>query len=405
MTNLSASQVVLDAFSPMVRLTAKDIVKLGREIPIPSLKRETIHKTLDEAIEVLMAKKQPLIHYDYPVVVVGDIHGNLHDLIRIFVCNGFPPQTNYLFLGDYVDRGDYSIEVMTYLFALYRKYHENFILLRGNHEVREVNSHYGFRENIMEEYNDESMYDKFDKAFCYLPLAAILDQKYFCVHGGISPSLPKAQDVELIELPVTTITPLINDLLWSDPTESKCVFLDNTRGNGCIFGLPATNRFLKESKMKGIIRGHQCVQDGVETQHHGEVTTVFSSSFYELPGNFAGFLIVNEQKTESGRLGIMKHISRQNANFIEIDEIAKRERSLTIQTFSLKNSKQLAISGRKFRSINQGSLLQSSKPHHLITRPVLVHPRIGPSASSDVILLQTKTGSSSLPPVHRPYET
>ena len=132
---------------------------------------------------------QPVcIELDAPVKICGDIHGQLFDLLRLFEFGGFPPESNYLFLGDYVDRGKHSLETITLLLCYKIKYPENFFLLRGNHETGVVNKMYGFYDDCVRKYNVR-MYKIFSDVFNTMPLSAIVGNKILCMHGGISPEL------------------------------------------------------------------------------------------------------------------------------------------------------------------------------------------------------------------------
>jgi protein phosphatase len=154
--------------------------------------------------------------------VVGDIHGNIDDLIRIFEKFGYPPVADYLFLGDYVDRGEYSIEVLLLLFALKCKFPNHIYLVRGNHETYQISKVYGFLKECSDKFS-ACMFTQFNYVFQYLPIAAILEEKVFCVHGGISPDLLHVSDLDSMEKPRLTLSGVFVDLLWSDPSKISFV--------------------------------------------------------------------------------------------------------------------------------------------------------------------------------------
>jgi serine/threonine-protein phosphatase PP1 catalytic subunit len=119
---------------------------------------------------------------------LGDVHGQFYDLLRIFEYGGFPPESNYLFLGDYIDRGKQSIETVCLLMAYKIKYPENFFLLRGNHECAQINRIYGFYDECKRRYSIK-LWKIFTDVFNCLPVSALIDEKILCMHGGLSPDL------------------------------------------------------------------------------------------------------------------------------------------------------------------------------------------------------------------------
>ncbi|EAY09548.1 Ser/Thr protein phosphatase, putative [Trichomonas vaginalis G3] len=235
-----------------------------------------------QTVEKLSANPDPLLELEYPVVVVGDLHGSIEDLLRIFRIFKPPPQTRYLFLGDYVDRGDNSLEVMTILMALYCKYPDKVYLLRGNHEFSHINKVYGFYEEIVESYRKPTLWAIFQRVFSFLPLAAVVNKETFCVHGGLSPYLEKISTIRSISLPISNYDgqSLISDLVWSDPSDKDVDYESNNRGSGVLFGKQAVKDFLSKNNLKFMIRGHQCTTTGVHAFAGTLGMTVFSCSDY-----------------------------------------------------------------------------------------------------------------------------
>ena len=130
----------------------------------------------------------------------GDVHGQYYDLLRIFEYGGFPPEANYLFLGDYIDRGKQSIETICLLLSYKIKYPENFFLLRGNHECAQINRIYGFYDECKRRYSIR-LWRVFSDVFNCLPVAALIDEKIFCMHGGLSPELKNLDLIKNIMRP------------------------------------------------------------------------------------------------------------------------------------------------------------------------------------------------------------
>ena len=142
-----------------------------------------------------------LLELEAPIKIVGDIHGQYPDLLRLFEFGGFPPEANYMFLGDYVDRGKYSLEVISLLLAYKIKYPENFFLLRGNHECSSINRIYGFYDECKRRYNIK-LWKSFTDCFNSLPCCAIIDEKIICMHGGLSPNLTDLDGIHRIIRPI-----------------------------------------------------------------------------------------------------------------------------------------------------------------------------------------------------------
>ena len=230
-----------------------------------------------------------LLELDAPVKIVGDVHGQYTDLIRLFEMCGFPPSSNYLFLGDYVDRGKQSLETILLLLCYKLKYPENFFLLRGNHECANVTRVYGFYDECKRRCNVK-IWKTFVDCFNTLPIAAVVAGKIFCVHGGLSPALSHMDDIRNIARP--TDVPeygLLNDLLWSDPAEMEQDWEANERGVSYCFGKRVIMQFLADHDFDLICRAHMVVEDGYEFFNDRVLVTVFSApnvSFYCLPFAF-----------------------------------------------------------------------------------------------------------------------
>ena len=313
---MSTASFILSAFKELLSISPRNMAVVGDTVPIPKLKKEDIFDLLNEFI-IYNRGKSALTHINHDVIIVGDIHGNLDDLLRIFAFNGLPPDQSYLFLGDYVDHGEYSVDCVLLLFSLQILYPQHVILLRGNHELKEVNRNHGFYNEIMELYNDEALYDLFNASFDYLGLCAILRGKYFCVHGGISVHLRSLHIVESILLPISQITPLIEDMIWSDPVPDDIWYGKNDRGLGKTFGKLATKRFLSDHDFNGIIRAHQCVMGGTTLHQDGLVMTIFSASDYEKTDNRSGYLVSTDKLTPFSIEPLPHEIRRKDAFFFE----------------------------------------------------------------------------------------
>ena len=189
--------------------------------------------------------------------MAGDIHGQYSDLLRLFEYGGSPPESNYLFLGDYVDRGKQSLETICLMFAYKIKYPENFFLLRGNHECASVNRIYGFYDECKRRFNVK-LWKVFTDCFNCLPVAALIDGKILCMHGGLSPDLNTLDQIRNLQRPADVPeTGLLCDLLWSDPSRDIRGWGINDRGVSYTFGHETVKEFLEKHDLDLICRAHQ----------------------------------------------------------------------------------------------------------------------------------------------------
>ena len=274
----------------------------------PLIAEHAITEICNRARNVLLSQPM-LLELESPIKVCGDIHGQYGDLLKLFRLSGFPPHTNYLFLGDYVDRGKNSIETMTLLLAYKIRYPENFFILRGNHESVSINRIYGFFDECKRRYGPK-MFRTFNDCFNCLPICAIISDAIFCCHGGISPHLHNLDQIRRLMRPCyvpdsATKGPsdsnIIIDLLWSDPAKpetqnDKGKWLPNDRGISYFFDEVLLDRFLKHFKLDLVVRAHQVVEDGYEFFGNRKLVTVFSAPKY-CSGEFdnkAGVLIIDE---------------------------------------------------------------------------------------------------------------
>nr|XP_018901827.1 PREDICTED: serine/threonine-protein phosphatase alpha-2 isoform-like isoform X1 [Bemisia tabaci]XP_018901828.1 PREDICTED: serine/threonine-protein phosphatase alpha-2 isoform-like isoform X1 [Bemisia tabaci]XP_018901829.1 PREDICTED: serine/threonine-protein phosphatase alpha-2 isoform-like isoform X1 [Bemisia tabaci] len=225
--------------------------------------------------------EQPmLLELEAPVNVVGDIHGQFDDLLRHFDRVGYPPRANYLFLGDYVDRGKNSLEAISLLLAYKIKYPNNFFLLRGNHECASINRIYGFYDECKRRYTIK-LWKTFTDLFNCLPIAALIENTIFCMHGGLSPQLRDLYQIKRIHRPLSVPdTGLACDILWSDPDEGVFGWGQNERGVSYTFGPDVVRSFLKKHNFSLIVRAHQVVEDGYQFFAKRCLVTLFSAPNY-----------------------------------------------------------------------------------------------------------------------------
>lgn len=247
---------------------------------------------IEKATEILHAEPN-LLHVDAPVTVCGDIHGQYYDLMKLFEIGGNPATTRYLFLGDYVDRGYFSIECVLYLWSLKIWYPDTIFLLRGNHECRHLTDYFTFKLECKRKYSDR-VYEACMNSFCALPLAAVMNKQFFCIHGGLSPELNTLDDIRSLDRfrePPTS--GLMCDILWSDPVEdfgqekgSESFVHNHVRGCSYFFTYQAACTFLERNRLLSIIRAHEAQDAGyrmyrkTRTTGFPSVMTLFSAPNY-----------------------------------------------------------------------------------------------------------------------------
>jgi len=237
-------------------------------------------KAVCKSARKLFLQESCLLRVKAPVRIVGDIHGQYRDLLRIFEYNGFPPASDYLFLGDYVDRGPCGLEVIMLLLCYKIKYPRNFNMIRGNHECASICRLYGFYDEAKKRYNVR-IWKLFTDVFNCLPFAAIVGEKIFCVHGGLSPELKDLSQIENIRRP--TEVPdygLMCDFVWSDPSHECLEWADSDRGVSYIFGAKVVDEFVKKFGFELVVRAHQVVQKGYEFFAKRQLVTIFSAPNY-----------------------------------------------------------------------------------------------------------------------------
>lgn len=269
------------------------------------LSAEEIVELCDGA-ERLFKKEKSVLELKAPIKIFGDLHGQFGDLMRLFEEYGAPNTAgdityiDYLFLGDYVDRGSHSLETMCLLLALKLEHPRNVHLIRGNHEAADINALFGFRLECLERLGDEDgiwVWKRINALFNWLPLSALIEGKILCMHGGIGRCIHRIEQIAELERPITMEDggPVLMDLLWSDPTTNDGVqgVQPSPRGPGLVtFGPDRVKDFCKTNNLQMIVRAHECVMDGFERFAQGHLITLFSATNYCGTAGNAGAILV-----------------------------------------------------------------------------------------------------------------
>jgi diadenosine tetraphosphatase ApaH/serine/threonine PP2A family protein phosphatase len=206
--------------------------------------------TVIEKAVTIFSQEGAVLKVSRSFVVVGDLHGNIYTLVRIFEEFGYPDSRCFIFLGDYVDRGTNSCEVIVLLYVLKILFPNQLFLLRGNHEFGFMTDSYGFRQECLLRFLPR-VYSSLIDSFSKLPVAAIINDRIFCVHGGITP-----------DLVVGSLNKDSDELLWSDPRNEIEGFSSSDRGRGFYFGQDVLQQFLKAENFNMIIRSHEHCREG-----------------------------------------------------------------------------------------------------------------------------------------------
>lgn len=257
--------------------------------------KESEVKALCAKAREILSEECNIQRVDSPVTVCGDIHGQFYDLKELFRVGGDVPSTNYLFMGDFVDRGFYSVETFLLLLALKVRYPDRITLIRGNHESRQITQVYGFYDECLRKYGTINVWYYCTEVFDYLSLSAMIDNKIFCVHGGLSPSVQTIDQIRVInrKQEVPHDGPMC-DLLWSDPEDIEGWGL-SPRGAGYLFGVDVVQTFNETNNVEMICRAHQLVMEGYKWHFNNMVLTVWSAPNYCYRcGNVAAILELDE---------------------------------------------------------------------------------------------------------------
>lgn len=358
--NIGKSPITIEMAAEII-----EVYRRGGKLHTHTMMRilRSVYRLLKELPNVT---KVSIAHED-KVTVVGDIHGNISDLLHILDESGLPSSQNkYVFNGDFVDRGDHSVEVVTLLFVLLAADPENVVLNRGNHEDGPICRVYGFQREALEKY-DDLVFGMFVEVFKYIPLCTVINDRIFIVHGGLfhdsHVKIATLNDIPRHDFdakPDDEITPTIGgdnpaelqleylkqlqrDMLWSDPSQFPG-YLKNDRGVGVRFGPDITEEFMRNNRISMVIRSHECAHDGFELPYSDRqfssfsemkqlltsplLCTLFSASNYCSGGNLAAYMVI---MPHASGLDDAFPIKDSNGLFFNIYRYKTSEAEMTIE--------------------------------------------------------------------------
>jgi serine/threonine-protein phosphatase 2B catalytic subunit len=314
----TAERIMKDVPMPTGKILQKEDLFDETGIPNPDvlrnhlkqegkLAKDLLLEIISQATQILVQEPNVLAIKE-PVTICGDIHGQYFDLLKLFDVGGDPKNTQYLFLGDYVDRGYFSLECVLLLYTYKINRPDNFFLLRGNHECRHLTDYFTFKEECEKKYDSE-VYDAFMDSFDTLPLAALIlnsqeKAQFLCVHGGLSPDIETLEDIENInrfrEPPPNG--PMC-DILWADPAEDYAnddieFKFNSVRGCSYSYGYRAVSNFLERNSILTLIRAHEAQDEGfrmykksLKTQFPTCITIFSAPNYLEAYNNKAAIMI------------------------------------------------------------------------------------------------------------------
>ena len=321
-----------DMLGQLTRAGQCDIMKVASQQAKLTLPQFDPNDLMDLCKDVkrVFLDEPTVLEFDPPVLIVGDLHGQILDLFRIIQANGLPSTKRYLFLGDFVDRGEFSIEVVTYVFLLKIVFPHNVFVIRGNHEFDAVCATGGFGHDLNWMYRNPVVYYSFLDSFSAIPIAALISRSYLAVHGGIGPDLNDIQQIRHLKRPIVDFDDgIIDSLLWSDPCPDVESYQKSKRGTGYLFGARVLKSFLEMNALKVLIRGHQCVQEGYSELFDKKIVTVFSASNYcgSIGNKCAVMVIKRTGEFEYQQLPPLPWFKRSSASFFD----KRKERKVKLE--------------------------------------------------------------------------
>jgi protein phosphatase len=347
---------ILDAFLKVIPNHVSDYASGALPVVFPVVSSNMIQLIFIEAMEI-MRRERNVLELSGDTIIVGDLHGHVLDLYRILIALGLPGRKKFLFLGDLVDRGEFSVETVLIVFLLKVIWPNHVFLIRGNHEFDSVCQTGGFKSEFMGRYNSEETFDRIISAFDFMPLAAIVDRTILCVHGGFGPELQSIDQIRALSRPIHDFGNVVLDgILWSDPKDGFQGFEKSCRGIGWHFGYIACRDLTTQLNVKIIIRAHECVCNGYQPMFGGLLATLFSASNYcGAFSNKSAIVRVQNGKISPIKFESLPYLKRDKVRYATGAPVAKQKAKKKICTANRNNKENMKNKENKTKGFGSKS--------------------------------------------------
>lgn len=324
------------------------------ETPIPKFDEHTLLQLCQDSTAFLR-RSSMVVDMSPPVHVVGDIHGDLFDLLRIMSKCGSFSTNKYIFLGNYIGRGVFSMQCLALLLAMMCLCPQNIVLLRGVNEFEENSAVLGFEDEIKQDYGpNTNLHLRFQEVFANMPMACLVDRQILCVHGGITKNIQKIASISAIQRPIYTFEEqIVSDIVSAKPNPATGEYITIDMS----YDMESLRQFMATNKLRKLIRGHEIVPKGVIPTAGGKVLTVFSSSNFRGLKNKAGVIAINEDGEARGiAIGAVRHATRETAQWKDIPAIKREPKAGKPRVFRQIAKGHASIPGkRRASAVNTGT--------------------------------------------------
>lgn len=306
---------IFDFIEKQLVCSMQDYATKRRRLKLPLIPPKIFSSLLTDVYNIFSSESS-LLDVTGDFVIVGSLYGHAINLLQILSKYGSPARQKYLFLGNLIGYGEFSIEVILIVYLMKALFPNNIYIIRGDSEFSKSCISNGFKNELDMKYDNCNLFPHFMKSFSMIPFAAVINRKAFCVSGGIGKAVIDLDVIKNIRRPVIAIVDqAIMELLVSDPTDVLPMFLPASRGEGNLFGAEACNQFLRETKLTIIVRGRQIVPSGFEPKFNNQLISVCSADGME-KDNKSGILLFGPILNRGESFDCLPQIKRTEINYI-----------------------------------------------------------------------------------------